>query len=692
MDPNSGGNETQGQQPQGPAGQPQYAPQYAPPGYGRQPYGQVPYGPQGTIVPIGEGWAPGVGPMAVAPQSRRLRWGIAGAVVLCVVLVTAAGAFVLSGAGGMKSLTASAAPKNAIGFLEVRIDLPGDQRAKLADFMSHFPGFMDRAQFDTAMDELLNRLIRAASPGLQYSSALKPWMEGEVGVAVMDVGGIDASTGSSSIPTVAITPRPSEATPRPSEPGAEPTPSPTEPSFEPSLPSFEPSLPSSEPDSTTNARREIFGDARYDAITDYLAYAPPSAVAIIALKDRAAAEAWVASEVGRLGMTATSSDYAGTALHTTEVGGVEGAYAFTDKNLLLGTVGGVKAALDTKTKGSLADNATYQTAMKSVSGDSLARMYVDCRGLLAQLPGVTEAAGAYGTALPMGSVGASAMDLPPWLAGSVRAESDRMVLNVTMPRTGTLTLGNHVSRLASVLPGSTVAVIEAHSIGKQIAYQVAALEAQLPGTDGMLSEALAQIGGVDWLGDGVAVVTRNGSTYGGGLVVETTDATTAATKVASIANLATLGGASYGILSRQETYKGFDITVIGLPASLAGSLGVDLPVGDTAIEIAIAAKDNLIVAGYTDAFVKAVIDTTPSTALASQADYSKAMDAVGASNEQSFYINVPALEDEIGRLFFGSSSSLWTQYYKPYFDHLGSVAGATIDGSTVAVRLVVMAR
>ena len=33
------------------------------------------------------------------------------------------------------------------------------------------------------------------------------------------------------------------------------------------------------------------------------------------------------------------------------------------------------------------------------------------------------------------------------------------------------------------------------------------------------------------------------------------------------------------------------------------------------IEVAVAAKDNLLLAGYTDAFVKAVIDTTPATSL-----------------------------------------------------------------------------
>jgi hypothetical protein len=54
--------------------------------------------------------------------------------------------------------------------------------------MSHFPGFKDRAQFDTALDELLNRLTSAVSPDLTYTSAFKPWMEGEVSIAAWAAG------------------------------------------------------------------------------------------------------------------------------------------------------------------------------------------------------------------------------------------------------------------------------------------------------------------------------------------------------------------------------------------------------------------------------------------------------------------------------------------------------------------------
>ena len=555
--------------------------------------------PEATLSPIGEKWAADVHPVAVTPRSKRLRWGIAGAIVVAVVVATAAGVFALSGAAGSKSLTASIAPKNSVAFLEVRTDLPGDQHARLADFMSHFPGFKDRAQFDNALDEMLNKLTSEVSPDLRYSSAFKPWMEGEVSIAVTD-------------------------------------------------------------------------------ITSVASQSPPGVVAIFALKDRAAAETWVTSELNRSSIKTTSQDYAGTKLYATGSGVSQGAYAFTPQALLLGTVDGVKAALDTATKGSLADNPKYQAAMKSLSGDSMARFYVDAGSYLASMLG-SQASG-------LSVVGVATKDLPTWIAGSVRAESDRMVVDVAMPRATGSGADNHTSRLASALPGSTVGVFEAHSIGAQITKQLDALATGQSGALGdsikSVKDTLATFGGVDWLGDGVAVVTKDGSTYGGGLVVEATDAATAKAKAATITNLAALAGGSLKLTSRGETYKGIDVTVISIPGGPDGQ----------PVEVAVAAKDNLVVAGYTDAFVKAVIDTTPESSLASGSDYVAVMSAAGANNMSSVYVNIPALEDQIGQALQASQSSRWTVDYKPYFDHLGGVGYTVVDGNTVILRLVVMAK
>jgi hypothetical protein len=574
--------------------------------------------PGATLSPIGDSWAAGVHPVSVSPRSKRLRWGVAGAIVVSVVVATAAGAFALSGAAGSKSLTASIAPKNSVAFLEVRTDLPGDQHARLADFMSHFPGFKDRAQFDNALDEVLNKLTSEVSPDLRYSSAFKPWMEGEVSIAVTDMGSV--------APTV---------------------------------------------------------------LSSDMSYKLPSAVAIFALKDRAAAETWVTSELSRNAIKTESAAYAGTTLYTTGSGVNQGAYAFTDQALLLGTVDGVKAALDTKTKGSLADNANYQAAMKSLSGDSIARFYVDAKSYIANQLGSYNAL--MGSMLgpgssPMPTIGLATKDMPAWIAGSVRAESDRMVVDVAMPRVTDSVTGNHTSRLAAALPGSTIGVYEMHSIGAQVSKQLDLLATGQYGAPAdsvqQIKDALAKIGGIDWLGDGVAVVTKDGSSYGGGLVVEAGDASTAKAKAATITNLAALAGGSLKLTSRDETYKGIDITVISIPNGSDGK----------PVEVAVAAKDNLVVAGYTDTFVKAVIDTTPGSSLASSPDYSAVMSAAGANNAGSGYVNIPALEDQIGQALLASQSSRWTLDYKPYFDHLGGVGYAVVDGNTVILRLVVMAK
>jgi hypothetical protein len=607
------------------------------PQHGQLQNGQLPFvpAPQATIVPIGESWVPGVSSVPVAPRSRRLRWGIAGAVVLCVAIVTAAGAFVLSGAVGTKSLTASVAPKNTIAFLEVRTDLPGDQHAKLAEFMSHFPGFKDQSKFDTALDELLNRLTGSVSPDLTYTSAFKPWMEGEVSIAVTDLGAVDTSAVLSKIGQQLDQP--------------------------------------SAPDVSSM-------------------YSPPGAVAIVALKDRAAAQNWITGELTQQGLKTTSQVYAGTTLYTIGAGGGAGAYALTDQDLVLGTVGAVKASLDAKTKGSLADNAGYKAAMGSFSGDSLATFFVDSRAIVSyyldtynSIIGGIANGGLMG-ASPLPALNLSSNDAPAWIAGSVRAESSQMVVDVAMPRTGKTSVGNHASQLASVLPGDTVGVMEVHSIGKLVTDELAAIEAKIPNNSTLQSVdgALSMIGGLDWLGDGAAVVTRDGSTYGGGLVVQTKDASTAGAKVAMVGNLITFFGASANLTSRDETYKGVDITVVTVPSNPVSTVGSE--------DIAFAARGNLIVAGVGDAFVKAVIDTTPSTSLGSQSDYSAVTAAAGSSNEQSFYVNIPALEDQIGQAIFAESPSKWTLDYKPYFDHLGGVGYSVVDGNTVILRFVVTAK
>jgi hypothetical protein len=586
-------------------------------GNGDHVYGQVaPSAPaQPQLIPMGEGWAPGVGSVPVAPKSRRLRWGIALGFVAIVAIVGTAGAFVLSGAGGAgQSLTAAYAPKDTLSFTVLRTDLPGDQHGKLADFLSHFPGFGDRTLFDNAMDTELNHLVSSVSPDLTYTSGFKPWMQGEISIASSGAG-INTSS-----PTA-------------------------------------------------------------------LGMVQPNAVAIVALKDRAAAETFVSSEVGKIGQTFTPSSYAGATLYTTGSGPTLASYAFTDNVLLLGTTAGVKASLDAKAKGSLASEDNYKTAMKSLSGDSISMFYIAEAALvkseMAALP--------TSSTLPQDEIDYLLGNVPAWVAGQVRAESDHMVVETTMPRPAISPApGNHVSSLAAKVPGGTVALVEIHALGALATSALDTLTNQAAPTAlrnqvNTIKTAIAGFGGLEWLGDGAVVVTKSGSTYDGGVVIQTTDAKTANDKLALVRTLLGATGGS-GLATHDETYKGVTITTLQT-AGDAIQPGMMLNASVT-----FAAKDDLIIAGPDAAFVKSVIDTNSDNSLASSDTYKAALSAAGTSNAGSAYVDIPTIAAGISAQLPAGEAGFFTANVKPYLDHVGGAAFADIDGSTITVRFIVMAK
>jgi hypothetical protein len=576
-------------------------------------------------------------------RARRFRWAVAIGILVIVSLVTVVGAYVLSGAAGAaKSLTAAYAPKDTVAFVDVRADLPGDQHEKLADFLSPYPGFRDRAQFDSAFNDILNRITGAISPDLTYTWALRGWTTGEVSIAVTsfglpNLGGVDPGSGLDGI-----------------------------------MGAIESGLAA--------------GASSDPALSQTITVGSESGVLIVGLKDRGAGEEWVASEVGRTGIQFSAQDYAGTSLYVAQQSGaaLATAYAFTDRVFVAGEVSAVKAALDAPTRGSLADSDSYKAAMKSFSGDCIGTFYLDPRALLTGYLGWLQ--GLPGISLPSAG-GSSTSSIPAWVAGYARAESDRMSVEIKIPKAeGAASPGNRESVLASQLPGSTAAVLELRSVGSSIQTSLDALIPLLPASEAQLGQqlrdALNLIGGVDWVGDGAMVLTAGGAALGGGVVVKTPDSTTAAGKKALVTTIVSLAGASYGITETDETYNGTTITMVSIPAAVVGS----------PLQIGIAVKDDLLVAGYGDSFAKSVIDTQPGNSLASQADYQNVMGAVGRSNIEYGYWNVPAMVDQLGQDFLGVSPDYYNLNYKPYFDHLGGIAFAVIDGNTVTLLLVVTAR
>ena len=113
-------------------------------------------------------------------RSNIVRWAIALVGVALVLGVTAA-VFALTAGRPNVSTAVGYMPDNVVQYAEYRLDLPGDQRQKVAEFLSVFPGFKDQSTFDQKLDETFDKIVAAVSSNEQtYTADIKPWFGGIV--------------------------------------------------------------------------------------------------------------------------------------------------------------------------------------------------------------------------------------------------------------------------------------------------------------------------------------------------------------------------------------------------------------------------------------------------------------------------------------------------------------------------------
>ena len=140
-------------------------------------------------------------PASSGRRPGRVRWAVAVAVVALVVVVSGVAAALLTGSAPNAKILAWA-PGNSIVYGEFRLDLPGDQRQNLAEFLSHFPGFDDQAAIDTKLDETFDQFIGKVTEGGQsYTADIEPWFDGEIGFVASDLPNPGATVDPESLDT-----------------------------------------------------------------------------------------------------------------------------------------------------------------------------------------------------------------------------------------------------------------------------------------------------------------------------------------------------------------------------------------------------------------------------------------------------------------------------------------------------------
>lgn len=573
--------------------------------------------------------SPVLPPAKAARRGGRLRWAVSLAVVALVVLASAAVAALITGQSSTSTVLGYV-PASTTIYAETRLDLPGDQRRAVGEFLSKFPGFADQAALDTKLDEVLDQLIKDATNNEQsYTTNIKPWFDGELAFSVG--------------------PLPKAA-------------------------------------SLLDGGPSVFGTSR--------------ALVLVSIKDQALAQAWFDAAIAKTGAKTTSESYNGatlTVLPPTD--GATAALAMIDgKVAVAGDIVSVKAAIDSKGSSGFASEPGPKAALDSVSGDHVAFGYVALRPLLDLSNDLSKATPSGLGGVAMEGISDSILKVvPEWTASWLRFEKDAIVMEATAPRPETATgpTENRTSTIAEHVPSSAIFAATTHDLGKSLKEML-----DLYRTDAtakpildQLDQGLGLVGGADaafgWARDTAVVIDAVNGTPEGGLIVEPTDSAAAKQLFTALRTFVTVGGDQIGATIKDETYNGTTITIVtlgdlGALSGMVGGSAAGLPVPTGNLEIAYAVTDDIVVIGSGPGFVKAVLDTTASTSLASDDTYKKLADQAG-NGTGGTYLDLAAIRELIEKAAATAGDAAGIAKYetdvKPFLVPFDAMfAAGSIDG------------
>jgi len=548
----------------------------------------VPAYPVEQPLDSGVAWAPAVPVKPAAPpapsRARRLRWAAALAVVALVLGASAAVAALITNAASQATVLGYV-PTDSVAYVEARLDLPGDQRRSVGEFLSHFPGFADQAALDSKLDEALDQFIHDATNGDQsYTADIKPWFGGEVAVSVGPLP-----------PAASI--------------GKDGSPSALARQFRGlALLSI-----------TDAAKAQAYLDglsAKTGEETTKQTYNGAQLTVYQEKDGPALAYAIVGGEVAALGDLASVK-----------------AAVDTNGNSGFATQPGPKAALDAADK----DHVGFvYVALRPLLDWSA--------GLSKSLPGA--AASAIPEPLSDTLLKAVPDWASYWLR--FEKDALVLEAAAPKPEVSFASTDSRTSPLVKHVPASALAMVETHGLGATIvkALDLYGGDPQFKPLVDQLDQALGVVGGRDaalgWIGDTAIVVNDSGGTPEGGVLIAPTDPAKAKSLLTSLGTLVALGGAQNGITVRNEDHNGTTITIIDISDldKLTGSVGGGqvgaMPLPLSHVEIAYAVTNDVVVIGTGPDFVTRVLDTTEGTSLANDPQYKDLAGRVGAGTGQTF--------------------------------------------------------
>jgi hypothetical protein len=551
-------------------------------------------------------------------RSNGIRWAIALGGVAVVIAATIA-ILVLASGRPSPSIAVGYMPESTIQYAEYRLDLPGDQRAKMAGFLSKFPGFDDQTIVQTKLYEVFDRIVLLASSNEQsYTADIDPWFGGQI---AMGSGRGGQSTVGATLFGQAMTP--------------------------------------------------FGGDALF----------------VVTVKDAAKATEWLKATIGD---SLTEGQYGGTTTYGLGNSSSGGGFllAITDKVLLAGSDAAVRAAIDSKGEGKLADDPEFKAAFGTVSRDYVGFNFTEYRTLIQSTMSMFGA----GSGLESTTVDEEILNLiPAWQAGSLRFEDDALVGDGAYP---SIPIGyeakNKKSTLIGRAPAGTILYAESHDLGPAALAAIKPFRALPELQEGFreVDAAVGIIGGFEgvlgWWGDSAVVITKDAAgSIGGGLLIAPTDAAAATRTFETLRSFVVLAGGQAGVKLRDVTHGDATITIVDFSEAVE-STGGTVPPGVKA-ELAYAVTADVVVVGYGESFVAAALDAGPGPSMADDGRFSSLVKRVGEENIGLSFVDIAAVRELIEPLVRETlPQDQWAFYereIKPYllpFDAF--ISSARIDG------------
>jgi hypothetical protein len=278
------------------------------------------------------------------------------------------------------------------------------------------------------------------------------------------------------------------------------------------------------------------------------------------------------------------------------------------------------------------------------------------------------------------------------MAGSIRAEADRMIVDiVVIPSEGMAVPAARSTALAARVPATSAVYFETRDVGQTIKTFVSAVVEPIMGGDTVLDQVEDFLGSpvedfLLWMEDAAVSVAVDGDQVTFGLASTVTDSTVAAQRVERLTT-AIRAAAAFGQVPfeiEETEVLGAQVTTIAAVSDPAMPLPDDLPFEPS---LSYGIHDGIFYLGVGD-FVSGAIQQGATDSLAGHADYASALEAAGgATNTGVLYLDLAALRVLFEASIPDEERAAYELEAKPYLEALDRyITVGTIDEGDLSAR------